>query len=38
MMKAASYLLSDKVAKRHHPVNKGVPRGILPSVGIGLNP
>jgi hypothetical protein len=38
MMKAASYPLSDKASQRHHPADKGVPRGILPSVGVGLDP
>jgi hypothetical protein len=36
-MKAASYPLSDKVAQRHHPADKGVPWGVLLSVGIRLD-
>jgi hypothetical protein len=37
-MKAAPYPLSDKAAQRHHSANEGVPRGILLSVGVGLDP
>jgi hypothetical protein len=38
MVKAASYPLLDKAAQRHHPADKGVPRGVLLSIGVGLNP
>jgi hypothetical protein len=38
MMKAAPYPLSDKAAQRHHPTDEGVPRGVLLSVSVGLDP
>jgi hypothetical protein len=38
VVKAASYPFPDKAAQRHHPADKGVPRGVLLSIGIGLNP
>jgi hypothetical protein len=37
-MQPASYPLADEAAKRHHPMNKGVPRGVLLGIDIGLNP
>jgi hypothetical protein len=37
-MKAALYPLSDKAAQHHHPVDERVPRGILLSIGVGLDP
>jgi hypothetical protein len=37
-MKAASYPLSDKATQRHHPADERVPRGILLSVSVRLDP
>jgi hypothetical protein len=37
-MQPASYPLADKTAQRHHPTDEGVPRGVLLSIGIELDP
>jgi hypothetical protein len=37
MVKATSYPFPDKVAQRHHPTDKRVPRGVLLSIGIRLD-
>jgi hypothetical protein len=38
VMQPASYPLTDEVAQRHHPTDKGVPRCVLLGIGIGLDP
>jgi hypothetical protein len=36
-MKSASYPLANEAAQRHHPVDEGVPRGVL-SISVRLDP
>jgi hypothetical protein len=38
MMKPASYPLTDEAAQCYHLTDKGVPRGVLLSVDVGLDP
>jgi hypothetical protein len=38
MMQAASYPLTNEATQHHHPMDEGVPRGVLLSVSIGLDP
>jgi hypothetical protein len=38
MMQATSYPLANEATQRHHPTDEGVPRGVLLSVGVRLDP
>jgi hypothetical protein len=37
-MQAALYPLTNEAAQRHHSTDEGVPRGVLLSVGVELDP